>query len=222
MQIKNGIEEMRVKLLKDIEKAAKSGDTVTIQLNSKKLDEIERLRVKLSDIENSFLALKKNEINIHNRNTSATVSDYKSNIQKRISPSYKEQGKKRRMEFLKAAELLGIIIVHDQGVKYRIGTKLICIPTASGNNPDRWFMGFPPDNYSAVVLICENSRNECIRFILNGELYKKIAKYQSTNNDGQLKFNVLKNGQHYFLKLTSIEKIKIDSFIDNFELLRSF
>jgi len=221
MEIAQKIEKMRTKHLKDIEVAARNADIATILLLTKDIAEIERLRERYSDIEDSLLAWEENKTNKNNKVISSTETQRVSIIASQTHPSYKAQGKKRRIEFTQAAERKGLRIIPYRGVKFKIGDKLICIPTASGKNPNRWFMGFPPDNYFALVLICEETDGVCVRFILNGEFYAKILKHQSIEGDGQLKFNVHKEGSHYFLKLTGLDKIEIDSFKDNFELLRT-
>jgi hypothetical protein len=222
MEIAQKIEKMRAEHLKKIEDAARTGDASKILAHSKVIEKIERLREEYSGITNSVIALEQGESDAMEMGGIAGVTTprHVGVIRPRPQTTYKEQGKRRRLAFIQTAASMGIRISPLRGVKYRVGKALICIATAFENLPNRWFMGLPPDDYSALVLLCEAARGDIVRFILDRELLSQFLEHLGKDQNGQLKLNIYKEGQSYFLKATGLEKICIDSFADKFESLR--
>jgi hypothetical protein len=229
MELEERIGRLKTKHLKKLEQAARTGDTAAIVRSAAIVEQIESLHKQIAEAKNSLLALEHDQlVPPMTRQRSDAIGVERAAFTK-VAENISSQtlgakllGKKRRLDFLGYAREKGVSLVLDRGIRYRKGNKLVGIASASERISNRWFLGLPSDNYAAIVLLCEpkNANGSCVRFILGRELYSSIEKLLTKDVNGQLKVNVSKEYQNYFLKVPRREEINIDSCIDSFESLR--
>lgn len=222
MNIEEKLTKLKAETLKKIEQAAQNHDTSAILNEMANLQETVRLIEKVADTKNSIMVLEKN-VSIPNASNLSKESELASSKFSGSGEgvSAKFLGKKRRTDFLSEAKNRGINLAPVKGVRYQKGDNVIGIASASERNADHWFLGLPPDEYDGVVLLCEMSNGTCLRFIVGEGVYKKVSRLLTKDKNGQLKFNVSKKSQQYFLQIPGREPISIAECVDNWEGLRS-
>lgn len=146
----------------------------------------------------------------HNRN----VADSE------LSP--KRIGEMNRLAFVKDAAGHGIPLRHIKGVLFRNSNEnFVGIAYASECNPNRWWLGLPVKDYSGMVLLCENDRNQKISFIFPECFTSKYKNLFSKDKEGhQLKFNITHRDGIYTLSMPNQSPICINEYINVFDNLK--
>ena len=109
-----------------------------------------------------------------------------------------------------------------RGVRYR-SRRRNCVGIASATEnekyPNRWFLGLPPDKYDGFVLLCEDHEGRVHRFIAGSELAQEVLPRLSTDNVGQIKFHVTREGSRFNLDVPGSGRKPINAIRDRFDEL---
>ncbi|MFQ5639401.1 MAG: hypothetical protein ACE5IR_15560 [bacterium] len=219
MDLQKRIIQLKSQVLRKIEDAAKTGNTSSVVSSSKIVEEIESLEQQLNQVINSLDSIEKLVEQNGESLDSVQISSLVTLRDKSVSP--KKKGEERRTHFVKRAQNLGINILQMKGVRYKVNNRnLIGIAYSSETRPNRWFLGLPPENFDTIVLVCERKNGQILNFIFSKDFYDKVKNLMSTDDNGQLKYNIaLRNGEYQFMiPLQGYEKI--NSFLANFDNLR--
>ena len=218
MEPQERLTQLRAQILRKIEDAAKIGNTSLVVSSSKIVEEIESLEKKLIEIISSLDSLEK-LVEQNGDLDSVELSTPFSSQQKSLSP--KKRGQERRTAFVQRAEELGIHMLQLKGVQYKVNNRnLIGIAYSGETRPNRWFLGLPPENFDTIVLLCERKNGQILNFVFSKEFYQRIKNLMSTDDNGQLKYNIsFRNGEYQFM-IPERGYEKINLFLDNFDNLR--
>lgn len=218
MEPKERLTHLKAQVLRKITDAAKIGNTSLVVSSSRIVEEIENLEKKLTEIITSLDSIEK-LVEQNGDLDSVEISTPLASKQKNLSP--KKRGQERRTAFVKRAEELGIHTLQLKGVQYKVNNRnLIGIAYSNETRPNRWFLGLPPENFDTIVLLCERKKGQILSFVLSKEFYQKVKNLMSTDDNGQLKYNIsFRNGEYQFvIPKRGYEKINL--FLDNFDNLR--
>jgi hypothetical protein len=133
------------------------------------------------------------------------------------SPSAREQGRRRRTQFLKEAESKGVVLQQVTGTIYqtRDGTRVGIASATEGKNGDRWFLDLREGEFDHAVLLCEPLDGELTHFSLPKKFMDEFGHHFSRAGD-RIKFNVHKRGGAYMLLVPRKGPVNIDAYRDNF------
>lgn len=218
MELKTRIDNLKSKILKNIEEAAKRGNTEKILSNSKIVEEAERLIKRWEEINSAVNVLEKRT----NLTDEHTIDFEKIPASKYIHEfSHKQKGKLRRDRIMRELKTIGVSLFPVSGTTYKTKNgNLIGIASASEILPNRWFLGLPLKSYSSVVLICENKSGELLNFVLPKDFLNSNIDKMSHDEYGQIKFNIVLKGESYQLRIPDEGFANIDNFRDNYAPLR--
>jgi hypothetical protein len=186
MSLENRIQHLKKIALEKVEGAAKTSDTQNVILNSRMVEEIERLSNILADINVKVDSLEK-KIKTPDSVTDNSVSQNSdqlisrldslvrsSSISKYIKDSPRVRGETKRREFVDSVKKAGINLIHQRGALYATEHNgLVGIAYASERQPDRWFLGLPDNDYAALALICETDDHDLLNFVLPRDFFDK-------------------------------------------------
>lgn len=210
------IAKLKKKKLTRIREAASKGLTEVVIAESKDVEEIERLEKELKGIEIALDNIEKKR--------SSRPSDIPDLGEEYIPPKKrgKKRGHERRAGFVDKIKALGIDCRLRKGVTYDINNRALTgIAYSSETRPNRWWLGLPPRDFDAIVLICENSSGELKNFILPKQFIKRYLYNLSRDEENnQVKFNVFFDNGRYQIKIPHGDHIDINDYIDCFENLR--
>ena len=214
MSLRDQITGFQDTVLQRVGKAARSGSTKDVVGGSRLLEEIDELLVNYDAVERRFkdLTLQMNDESIIHEG--GTIDE--------VELSHKARGEQRRKDFLADAESRGIPMFKTKGVRYRSGShNCIGIASASENvkYPNRWFLGLPPDKYDGFVLLCEDHGGRVHWFIANTALSQRILPRLSTDNNGQIKFHVRRDGTRFTLDVPRSKRQSLNEIRDRFDYL---
>lgn len=120
----------------------------------------------------------------------------------------------KRAEFLNSLTKQGLLLKPYKGVVYQNPNTVGLVGIAfSSDNGNTWFLGLPDYNYETVVLLCENTDDDVIPFIIPQEQYVSITNSLSRSK-GQVKFNIRYSNGKYLLNTKSGDYL-LNSYIDN-------
>lgn len=132
--------------------------------------------------------------------------------------SSKERGRKHREDFVRTLGTLGIPVEKVKGQVFRTSHGLrvgIAYASESKRNKDGWFLGLPENDFDHAVLLCDGSNGKLTHFSLPSQFMDKHSRSLSRKN-GQLKLNVRRRGEEFFLLVPPRASVSIDAFRDNF------
>jgi len=213
VDLQTRINELKTKALRKIENAAKIGNTSLVVSNSRIVEEIDNLEKRLNQLVAALDMLEK-AIKQNGENLDFSQME-RISLPEKISR--KKRGETKRNSFLKHAQELGLNISQVKGVRYKLNDRhLIGIAYASENRPNRWFLGLPPENFNTIVLLCEQKKGKMLNFIFSKDFYQKFKSYLSTDENGQLKYNIALRNTDYHLLIPQAGNENINRFLDNF------
>lgn len=221
MDLRIRIENLKLKILKDIEEAAKKGDTNTIVSKSCYLEKTNDLSLKLEQIANAMQNLEEQgNATIEKKITSSNIFHIAKENGNDISP--KEKGEHRREQFLSELSEKGIHISQVKGTLFKNKSgKFIGIASASEVKDNRWFLGLPQNKYWSIVLICEGKNGKLSSFILPEDFLSDYLRKMSLDKEGeQIKFNIFLKGNKYQLQIRREGRVDITNFKNNFDKLK--
>lgn len=212
MDIMSRIEKLKAEKLNEIAKSAKAGDTTVIVSSAGFFQKLERCQQQVEDILRTLNKLEQQET------SPPTVPVIPS------QPSYlnkKEKGEIRRKAFVDRLQAQGIHIQKSRGVRYHIPhDRTVGIAFASEASPDKWWLGLPPEEYYAIVLICENEFGATTNFIFPRAFYEQHLTSFSKSKNGQLQFNIRLRGDLYTMNLPGHADIYLTEYIDRIDCLQ--
>ncbi len=202
--------------LKKIEDAAKIRNTASVVSNGRVLEEVENLENKFNQLVASLEMLEKTA----GKNLKFTRFDI-STIQQNRKISHKKRGELIRSSFIGETQKLGFSISKVKGVRYKINNNnLIGIAYSSERRLNRWFLGLPSENFYTIILLCERTDGKILNFIFSGDFFQKIKNHLSTDEHGQLKYNISFKNTDYQLIVPQMGNENINMFLDNFDNLK--
>jgi len=215
MNIESRIKSMKTAALRKIEDAARTGKTSLVVSNSKIIEQIESAERNYDQIVNS-LNMVENALN--QKGKVIDISQISSPIDvtgKKLSP--KKKAELKRTEFTDHLNNLGLNAMKIKGVRYKVNNKnSIGVAFANEINPNRWFLGLPPEKFDTIVLLCEMANGQVLSFVFSSEFFHKHKNNFSSDQAGQIKFNVTKRNSQYYLTIPQIGNENITSFLNNF------
>ncbi|MFP4548744.1 MAG: hypothetical protein ACLFQM_11490 [Fidelibacterota bacterium] len=222
MQLLSEINQLKNKLLKSISENAQNGNTEETVKFSKILQELNEIESSYDYIEKKFINLKKMHDNPtyddSSNQTNQNTNHIWNNKNKNLSP--KAKGKLKRQNFVKRAKEEGVTLYHKKSVKYfSQKNDLIGIATATERASNRWFLGLPKDDYDCIVLICEDKKEITTTFILPRIFTSKYNDMFSYDKKNQIKLNIIKSNNQFYISMPEVENIEITKWIDDFSNL---
>ncbi len=217
MELQKRLANLKEATLKQIEKAAKTGDTTMIVHHTGRLQQIDKQLGALEDVHSVLEGL---ERLAEPTGASATAIPHaKTSSSIDLSPA--AQGTLARQAIVEALEDRRIKLIRVKGSSYRTekgGT--IGIAYASERRPHRWFLGLPDQNYQSAILLCKAENGQMLDFTLPKDFFE-LHKRRLSKVAGQLKFNVAVQGGIYKLLVPGVPGVTINRYLNNPEPLRS-
>ena len=145
-----------------------------------------------------------------------------------INGTFKERGRLIRESYVAKLEQKGIHIKHVDKVWAKTPSRWVGIPFATERRPNRWFLGLPENKVLerihndgvVVVLLCQPMSGPVLDFIFPPSKLQEIVNLLSKSK-GQLKFNVKRVGNRYFLVLPRHSTLDISAYKDNLSVLQN-
>jgi len=131
----------------------------------------------------------------------------------------RRRGERRRVEFLESLKARGIELRRQRGTIFKTASgNRVGIAFATEVNPDRWFLGLQEDAFDLAVLLCE-TRGEHVRAVsLPATFFQQYGSTLSRSR-GQVKFNVTREGTHFFVSVPGIGSIGADQYMEMYDHL---
>jgi hypothetical protein len=213
MELINNINHLRNQTLQRIQDDAKKGRIESLVKLTTIVTELDKLLNQIEQISNSYLKLKNTLFSSSSKLDSFDESLANSFAESNKEMSPKMRGEIKRNEFIKNIEKEGIKINHFKGVKYKINGQIIGIAYASERKNSRWFLGLPPEDYAAIILLCETNTKQLHDFIIDKDLFKVVKNGVAIDSNGGLKFNIAHKYGEYTLIQPHGNNIKITDHI---------
>lgn len=140
----------------------------------------------------------------------------------RARDSKRGEGKDARARFVDSLRRSGIRLAPLAGKVYRTeGGKKLGIPFANEleGKPDRWFLGLKDGNYDVVAFLCNRRDGDTLEFVLPDELLRPIWSSLS-RHAGEVKFNVVRDGNNYYLLVPPQRRESMTQFLRNYAALK--
>ena len=218
--IKQEIESIKKKQMKALKHSVEAGNVHKIVLQTRIVEEVEQMLIRHNDLENSWKHLKNKIESIQTKsvlqNKSILMQPLELSIQDKPL-SNREIGALKRREFVRdTKEFHDITLLESKGAIFSTENGLaVGIAYASERQQNRWFLGLPDSNYYAFVLLCETKLGKINRFILPSDFYQRIRNHLSVKNN-QVKFNVAKKVNSYYLSVPNVGNIEIFDYLENY------
>jgi hypothetical protein len=130
--------------------------------------------------------------------------------------SAKERGRRNRDDFVGTLSSKGCSLAPLKGAIFRSPRGLrVGVAFSREGKPDKWFLGLPEDGFEHAVLLCEERSGRIIHFSLPKEFLEEHGNALS-RRDGQVKFNVSRRREAFFLQVPRRGLVTIEPFRDNF------
>lgn len=205
--------EHQKKLLRDIEVAARKGDVSAVLAKAKKLEMLESLIRRQEEIHRTLAALEgdlpASLVTDLGPEEGATDSDDR-------KLSAKERGRRHRDSFVQTLGHRGVTLQWVKGAIFRSPRGIrVGVAYARESKKDKWFLGLAEDQFEHAVLLCDEVNGNKIHFSLPKEFMSEHGQSLS-RKDGQIKFNVFRRDEAFFLHLPRRGSVSIDDFRDNF------
>ena len=104
---------------------------------------------------------------------------------------------------------------------YPSNGRKVGIGFANEQSPDSWFIGVQEGKYDVIVLWCKHANGNTKNFVLPREFIETIWDFLSRDKKAkpQVKFNVKREGDSYYLSVPRLGRRPLDDFIDNYDSL---
>jgi hypothetical protein len=215
MNLKDDLAGLSSEIHARIREATQKNETESVIANARILEELEDIRRLFSSLESRYQNLKVRFGHPTGNQLSLSAEEKTVRV-----ISAKAQGMKRREGFLKIALQRGIELTQIKGVQYRSrDNKLVGIASAVEDKRGRWFLGLAPADYDTFVLLCEDKNKRVITIISTVSFAKDVLPRLSTDITGQIKFNVKRFNDRFFLTIPNEREQSLDGMIDNYENL---
>jgi len=85
--------------------------------------------------------------------------------------------------------------------------------------PDAWFLGYEDEMPDYLVLLCEEAVGQLLDFVLPPDIVGCVWK-QLSRSGGQVKFNVIRSGCNFYLRVPGSQHLPINQHLGKVETLR--
>lgn len=222
MELADQLKKLKAKAMKKIGEAAAEHNTSRIRTLSGLANRIEEDQRALSEIEeraNAYVAELSESTSASP--SSSTFKDIIEDISKTVRKTSRHgKGKDARKMFVDSGPRLGFHLTPTGGRLYQTtsGNK-VGIAFANEQKPDRWFLDLKNEDYDVVVLLCKRGTGEMLDFVLPHEMLKKIWASLSRHADS-VKFNIIRDGDNYYLLVPPQRRESISRFLGNYVTLK--
>lgn len=206
--------------MKVLKKSVEVGDIHTIVVQTKIVEDVEYMLNRYIDLENSLKQLE-NRIKSFQTNKALPTKSFSrqpsDSLNQENPLSYREIGALKRREFVRDIKnIYDITLLESKGAIFSTENGLVVgIAYASERQQNRWFLGLPDSNYHAFVLLCETKLGQMRRFILPSDFYQRVRNHLTVKNN-QLKLNVSKKVNSYYLSVPNMGNLEIFDYLENY------
>lgn len=116
---------------------------------------------------------------------------------------------------------LGKAVRHERRSLYRNGRdEILGIAYAqeAEKRKNRWFLGLPEKKFQSAILLCESVDGKIDAICLPREFIAKFGGNFSEAN-GQVKFNIMRRGGQWYLKVPGIDQMEITGNVNKISLV---
>ena len=143
--------------------------------------------------------------------------------------SSKERGKRMREKYVSELQKKGIRIQQVDSVWAKtIAGLWVGIPVATERRTNRWFLGLSENDVLVkirqgglvVVLLCQSEPGATLDFVIATNMIQEVVGSLSKSKS-QLKFNLKKVGDRYYLVLPGRDSVDVSQFLGRLSPLES-
>jgi hypothetical protein len=209
--------ELRAKIKRKLEEANMRedfGEVVRLGRIAQELGAIENDEMRIAERKERIA------IELKQRGPGKIVNPPELDTAKKLSPRAK--GDRIRSEWVQNLHNEGIVLQRLRGKRYETASGMkvgIAYANELDVRPDAWFLGLAEEDYDIVVLLCEPRDKNVIDFVFPCDFVKQIWARLSRSH-GQVKFNVVKSGSNYELRLSGAELVSINQFRGAHKIMR--
>ncbi len=209
--------ELRAKIKRKLEEA-------NVREDFSEVVRLGRIAQELGEIENDEMRITERKERIaaelRPRNSEQVLNPGELEITQNLSA--KAKGDSIRSRWVQNLHHEGITLQRLRGKRYETisGIKVgIAYASELAIRPDAWFLGLADENFRIVVLLCEPGDKNVVDFVFTQDFVRRIWSRLSRSH-GQVKFNVVKSGSNYELRLSGAELVSINEFRGAHNILR--
>lgn len=209
-------------ILSVISSAASKGDTELVLKESEKLEKIENLISRHSQIVLELETMKsgQGEMLKQAKQVSTKMMAIDETRSKQMLSS-RTLGNIIRNDFLRKREDEGI---HLQLVKNKTifctqSGKRVGLAVATERQPNRWFLGLPVGGFDHAVLLCQRENGQVVDIPLPEKFFEKYGGAMSVSK-GQIKFNVVNRGNGLLLQVPGTDGVNGKLFASDYRFLK--
>ena len=216
------LQKEKNRILSSISRAASEGETEVVLSESEKLEKVEHLINRHSQI-----ILELDKLKGKKGAPPSSAGNIKQGVPKMVDvsrstqlASSRELGVKIRNEFLKKLEGEGVRLqlIKGKTIFRTKSGKRVGIAVATERQPNRWFLGLPDGGFDHAVLLCQREKGEIIEIPLPEKFFIKYGQAMSRSK-GQLKFNIVLRGNGILVQVPGTDGISGTSFASNYTFL---
>jgi len=229
MELTNQLTSLKKKAMKKIGAAAEAHDISQIRVLSELANRIEedlRLLAGMEERVNSYeeQLAQSTPAPSTPSNLKDILSDITKNIKSITPKRYQRRqiGQDARSRFVALGSRAGFRLMPLGGKAYQTSSgKKVGITFANEleGRPDRWWLGINDDHYDVVVLLCNQQSGSMLDFILPFEDIRRLWPSLS-RSAGEVKFNVIREGETYSLSMPPQRRESISRFLGNYGPLK--
>lgn len=195
----------------------KIGEAATTQ-NARLISAYSAIANRIEEDERTLAALEKRPLEYEEQLKRMDQASLESPQSELITPTDLEQvnGKQlardARRRFVKSGPARGYRLEQLSRTTYKTddGRRVACA-FANENKPDRWWLGVEDAKHAVVVLQCRRRDGEILDFVIPSEVSVTFWSALSRNG-GQVKFNVVREGESYYLLVPGSDRFSINRF----------
>ena len=215
MELKDRLKCLKNKVIVEIERASKVGNTVRILQCSEVLRKIEESSSQINNLE-SLVNSMENILTVSLDTNESAQNIYPTSI---ILPTHRSEVKNvarakarfARDKILKELQNR-VVNLSKKGKSERVFTsndgKIYGIAYASEYKTPRWFLGLPIQEYDVIIFICEKSNAEIYWFMMPKEFIDLYIEFFSFSG-GEYKFNIFNVGSRWEISFNKIKRVKL-------------
>lgn len=216
------LQNERKTILSSISRAASEGNTRLVLSESEKLEKIEHLINRHSQI-----VLDLEELRSTKSDTDLTPNLVKKEESRKVNmlrssrlASIREHGQEIREKFLSnlGREGVPLHLIKGKTIYQTKSKKRVGIAVATERQSNRWFLGLPVNGFDHAVLLCQRENGDVIEVLLPEKFFMKYGDSMSLSN-GQVKFNIVQRGTGVLVLVPGTDGINVSSFSSDYSFL---
>jgi hypothetical protein len=223
MEVQNRLTNLKKRVMTLIADAATEHNTRVISTYSPIANWIEETQHHVARIEEQINGYEKNLENLAHPLTDPKEQSMEHDEVVEISEpgqsQRKQLGDEARQQFV---DLCPIPLRRVSGKLYETNNgEKVGIPFANEleRRPDRWWLGIKDDRYDVVILLCRPQNSEVmLDFVLPPDFLKRVWHGLSPSA-GEVKFNIVREGNNYSLLVRPRRRESINQFLGNYRPL---